>query len=43
MKKINVIYTGWGERWLLGTLADTAKAFCLMYSPDAIQRGLQLS
>jgi serine/threonine-protein kinase HipA len=43
MKKLNVIYAGWGERWLLGTLADTSQGILFEYSAQAIQRGLQLS
>ncbi len=43
MKKLQVIYNGWGERWLLGTLADTPKAMLFEYSAQAVQRGLQLS
>lgn len=43
MKKLHVIYDGWGERWLLGTLADTAQGVLFEYSPQAVARGLQLS
>ena len=43
MKKLQVIYDGWGERWPLGTLADTGSAILFEYSPQAIARGLQLS
>lgn len=43
MKKLQVIYDGWGERWLLGTLADTAQGILFEYSQQAIARGLQLS
>jgi serine/threonine-protein kinase HipA len=43
MKKLQVIYDGWGERWPLGTLADTGRDILFEYSPQAIQRGLQLS
>jgi serine/threonine-protein kinase HipA len=43
MKKLQVIYDGWGERWPLGTLADTGRDILFEYSPQAIERGLQLS
>ena len=43
MRKLNVIYDGWNERWLLGTLADTARGILFEYSQQAIARGLQLS
>jgi serine/threonine-protein kinase HipA len=43
MKKLQVIYDGWGERWLLGTLADTGRDIMFEYSPKAVERGLQLS
>lgn len=43
MKKLQVIYTGWGERWTLGTLADTGSQILFEYSPQAIQQGLELA
>lgn len=43
MKKLHVIYGGWGERWPLGTLADTGRDIFFEYSAQAIARGLQLS
>ena len=43
MKKLRVIYDGWGERWLLGQLADTGREIMFEYAPAAIERGLQLS
>jgi serine/threonine-protein kinase HipA len=43
MKKLLVIYEGWGERWTLGTLADTGREILFEYSAQAIERGLQLS
>jgi serine/threonine-protein kinase HipA len=43
MKKLQVIYDGWGERLPLGTLADTGRDILFEYSPQAIERGLQLS
>ena len=43
MKKLRVIYDGWGERWLLGQLADTGREAMFEYAPAANERGLQLS
>lgn len=44
MKKLHVFYQGYGEHWLLGTLADTERGTILFeYAPEAIARGLQLS
>lgn len=46
MDKLNVFYAGWGERWLLGTLADagaSAGGMLFEYSPEAIAQGLEPS
>lgn len=46
MKQLGVIYTGWGERWLLGTLADTGRPgqpMLFEYSPEARRQALELS
>ena len=43
MKKLRVIYDGWGEHWVLGTLVDATRGVFFEYSPQAIARGLQLS
>lgn len=43
MKKLNVIYNGWGERFQLGTLADDSSQLLFEYTTQAIERGLQLS
>ena len=43
MKKLNVIYNGWGEHWVLGTLADVKSAVVFEYSTAAVERGLELS
>ena len=43
MKKLNVIYMGWGERFELGVLADDGRDLLFEYSPQAIERGLELS
>lgn len=43
MKKLRVIYNGWGEHWNLGTLAEGGGIFLFEYSNEAAMRGLQLS
>jgi serine/threonine-protein kinase HipA len=43
MKKLNVIYMGWGERYELGVLADDGRDLLFEYSTEAIKRGLELS
>ena len=43
MKKIAVIYKGWGEQWQLGTLADNGQETLFEYSAEALAQGLELS
>ena len=43
MKKLSVIFEGWGARWQLATLADNGQEVLFEYSPEAIARGLELS
>lgn len=43
MKKIAVYYEGWGERWLLGQLADDGRQLLFEYATEALQQGLELS
>lgn len=43
MKKLEVRYRGWGEDWLLGTLADDGIALLFEYSPEALAQQLELS
>ena len=43
MKTLHVHYHGWGESWLLGTLADNGRALLFEYSPAALGRKLELS
>jgi len=43
MKKISVVYAGWGERFELGQLADDGNDLLFEYSARALQRGLELS
>lgn len=43
MKKLTVLYEGWGESWPLGTLADNGRDLMFEYSPQALAQGLELS
>jgi serine/threonine-protein kinase HipA len=43
MKKLSVIYQGWGERWQLGALASNGRETLFEYHPDALRQGLELS
>ncbi|MBN8659280.1 MAG: type II toxin-antitoxin system HipA family toxin [Candidatus Obscuribacter phosphatis] len=43
MKKLNVVYAGWGERFTLGVLADNGRDILFEYTAEAIKRGLELS
>jgi serine/threonine-protein kinase HipA len=43
VKKVHVRYEGWGENWLLGTLADDGQDLLFEYSPQALAEGLELS
>jgi serine/threonine-protein kinase HipA len=46
MKRLNVVYAGWGERWPLGILADTGRPgqpVLFEYTPEARREGLELS
>ncbi|MBX9667948.1 MAG: type II toxin-antitoxin system HipA family toxin [Candidatus Obscuribacterales bacterium] len=43
MKKLKVIYMGWGERFELGILADDGTDLLFEYTPEALKRGLELS
>jgi len=43
MKKLSVIYAGWGERFELGQLADNGTDLLFEYSALAQQHGLNLS
>lgn len=43
MKKLSVIYAGWGEDWSLGTLADDGRTLLFEYSSEALEQGLDLS
>jgi serine/threonine-protein kinase HipA len=43
VRKLNVRYRGWGEDWLLGTLADDGSHLLFEYSPEALAQNLELS
>ena len=43
MKKLEVLFYGWGQRWLLGTLADNGADLLFEYSPEAQRRGVEFS
>ena len=43
IKKVEVFYEGWGERWNLATLADDGRKMLFEYSPVALTQGLELS
>lgn len=43
MKKLSVIYQGWGQRWPLGTLADNGRDLLFEYSTQALAQSLELS
>ena len=43
MKKIDVYYSGWGEHWRLGQLADNGVQLLFEYSVEALGRKLELS
>jgi serine/threonine-protein kinase HipA len=43
MKKLTVIYAGWGERFPLAQLADDGRTVLFQYTPEALARGRELS
>lgn len=43
MKKLDVLFEGWGQSWTLGTLADNGQQVIFEYSPEALTRGIELS
>ena len=43
MKKLQVFYEGWGERWPMATLADDGEYLLFEYSAEALQQDLELS
>ena len=40
MKKLQVFYEGWGERWPMATLADDGEYLLFEYSAEALQQDL---
>jgi serine/threonine-protein kinase HipA len=43
VKKLDVVFKGWGQNWVLGTLADNGSELLFEYSPQALQRGIEFS
>ena len=43
MKKLSVSFRGWGQDWLLGTLAGQDREIFFEYSPEALRRGVEFS
>ena len=43
LHKLQVYYIGWGEHWLLGTLASDGKQTLFEYSSEALSKGIELS
>lgn len=43
MKKIDVHFAGWGQRWLLGTVAGTGTELLFEYSRESITKGIEFS
>lgn len=43
MKKLDVVFEGWGQNWVLGTLADDDRHVIFEYSAAALTHGLELS
>jgi serine/threonine-protein kinase HipA len=43
VKKLRVIYNGWGEHWQLATLAHAGTSLLFEYSAEALRQGLELS
>lgn len=43
MRKIEILFNGWGESWVLGTLADDGAHLLFEYSAQAVKRGIEFS
>jgi serine/threonine-protein kinase HipA len=43
MRKLSVRFQGWGEDWVLGTLAELDRSIYFEYSEEALARGIELS
>jgi serine/threonine-protein kinase HipA len=43
VRKLEVLFLGWRQRWVLGTLAQTGPHILFEYSGEALRRGLRFS
>lgn len=43
MRKLDVVFVGWGQRWVLGTLAQAGAHILFEYSTEALNRGVKFS
>lgn len=43
MKKLEVLFHGWGQNWSLGTLGDNGRDLLFEYSAEALAKGIELS
>ncbi len=43
MKKLEVLFHGWGQSWSLGTLGDNGRDLLFEYSAEALAKGIELS
>ena len=43
MKRVDVYYEGWGEKWKLGALAHHERVVMFEYSNEALSQQLELS
>jgi len=43
MKKLQVYFCGWGQQWMLGTLAHAGRTLLFEYSDEALEQGIQFS
>jgi serine/threonine-protein kinase HipA len=43
VRKLDVVFLGWGQRWVLGTLAQAGPHILFEYSTEALRRGVKFS
>jgi serine/threonine-protein kinase HipA len=43
VRKLDVVFRGWGQHWVLGTLAQSGAQILFEYSRDALDRGVKHS
>ncbi len=43
MNKLSVVFKGWGQDWVLGTLAQNERHLLFEYSPQALRQGVEFS